>query len=108
MIAKKLISVFEKRTKVRITDYIEEIEIVTPVDNIVTSDLPDGASFGYKLKGLDNILPRILNRCNENYVEGLFVCGGFEGDVFGYNSSLVSGIVASNDLRNMGGKDGKN
>lgn len=108
MIAKKLISVFEKRTKVRITDYIEEIEIVTPVDNVVTSNLPDGCSFGYKLKGLDNILPRILNKRNENYVEGLFICGGFEGDVFGYNSSLVSGIVASNDLRDMGGKDGKN
>lgn len=98
-IADQLIKVFEKRTKVRIRDYIEEIEIVSPLDDVLTSDVPDGSTYGYKLKGLDNLLPRILNKSNERYIEGLYVCGGFDGDVYGYNSSLVSGLEASNELK---------
>lgn len=98
--AYRLIEYFQKCTGVRIIDYIEEIKIVTPIDNIVDSDLPDGSVFGYKLKGLDNLVPRILNKANENYVDGLYVCGGFDGDLFGYNSSFDSGMDIVNNIKN--------
>lgn len=91
-IVHRLIEVFEKNTKVRILDYIEEIEIVSPIDNIEISGALDGNTYGYKLTGLDNLLPRLLNSKNEAYIEGLYTCGGFDGDLYGYNSSFASGI----------------
>lgn len=104
-IALRLIEVFEKRTGVIIKDYIEEIHIVTPLDYATISNAPSGSIFGYRLKGLDNLLPRLLNRHNENYIKGLAVCNGFDGDVFGYNSCLTSGIMAADDLsKNVGDK----
>lgn len=90
--ALNLIKSFERKVKVAIKEYIEEIEIVTPLDNIKVGDYPDGSVFGYKLKGYDNLLPKILNSPNEQYIKGLYVCGGFDGDIYGYSSSLVSGM----------------
>lgn len=97
-IALELIEVFQKRTGVIIKDYIEELHIETPVDCARISNSPSGSIFGYKLKGLDNLLPRLLNRHNEIYINGLAICNGFEGDAFGYNSAFISGIMAVNDL----------
>lgn len=94
-IAYNLIDTFQKRTGVRIIDYIEELEIRTPIDNVVISDTPDGSLYGYKLKGLDNLLPRMLNKSREDYIEGLEVCSGFDSDIFGYNSSFIAGYDAS-------------
>ena len=45
-------------------------------------------------------MPRILNKVNENYIDGLYVCGGFDGDLFGYNSSFDSGIDVINSIKN--------
>ena len=101
----RLIEVFQKRTGVSIKDYIEEIHVVTPLDCASIANVPAGSIFGYRIKGLDNLLPKLLNRSNENYIDGLAICGGFDGDAFGYNSSLISGIMASNDLsKNVGDK----
>ena len=98
-----LIDVFEKRTKIIIRDYIEELYVETPLDYASISNSPSGSIFGYKLKGLENLLPKLLNRNNEQYVTGLSTCGGFEGDAFGYSSALISGIMAANDLSESDG-----
>lgn len=97
-IAQRLIQVFQKYTRVKIFDYIEEIEIVSPISNLSINDLPNGCTYGYRLKGHDNLVPRILNSSNENYIEGLRICGGFDGDIFGYDSSFISGYSAALDL----------
>lgn len=109
-IAQRLIQVFQKYTKVKIMDYIEEIEIVSPIQNTIAHDVPEGSTYGYRLAGLDNLLPRILNHANENYITGLHLCGGFHGDIFGYNSSFVSGLEAAMDTEEdiKGGNHGKN
>ncbi len=98
-IAQRLIETFQKRTTVRIIDYIEEVEIVSPIDNVLVNNCPQGATLGYKMIGLDNLVPRILNRKREQYVAGLRVCGGFDGDIYGYNSSFISGLDASLDVK---------
>lgn len=95
----ELIRSFEKKVEVSIKEYIEEIKIVTPLDNIKVGDYPDGSVFGYKLKGHDNLLPRILNNPNEQYIKGLYVCGGFDGDIYGYSSSLVSGLTTGMEAK---------
>lgn len=97
-IAQRLITVFEKYTKVKISDYIEEIEINTPLDTIVGSDSPEGSTYGYKLGDLDDTLPRLLNRHKEKYIEGLYNCGGFDGDAYGYNSSFMSGLLCKDEI----------
>lgn len=102
-VAQRLIQVFQKYTNVKIDDYIEEIEIVTPLVNMAEYGVVKGCTYGYKLSGFDNLLPRILNADNENYINGLYLCEGFDGDIFGYNSSFVSGyqvaLKVENDIR---------
>ncbi len=90
-ITDSLIHKFQKNTGVRIVDYIEEIKVVTPLDTISYNGAPDGCMFGYRLNGPDNLLPRLLNYNNEQYIQGLHICGGYDGDIFGYNSSVVAG-----------------
>lgn len=91
----KIINVFQNYTNIIIKDYIEEIEVISPVSVAGFNGSPDGCTFGYKLAGLDDMLPRILNCKNENYVDGLYLCGGFDGDVYNYLSSYVSGIESA-------------
>lgn len=95
-ISKRLIDMFEKFTKVKIKEFIEEINIVSPINVALFNDSPEGCTYGNKLIGLDDTLPRMLNYNNENYIDGLYICGGFDGDVYGYNSSFVSGLNCKN------------
>ncbi len=97
-ITQRLINIFEKYTKVKIADFIEEMEIISPINIAAINDSPEGCTYGYSLKGMDDTLPRILNRKNEKYINGLYVCGGFDGDAYGYNSSFVSGLKGAKEV----------
>ena len=74
-----------------IYDYIEEIKVISPFQKEV---------FDYKINNNDSFIARWMNHDNEKYVEGLYVMNGLNGDIFGYNSSLLSGIEINN--RNEG------
>lgn len=91
---KKIIDELQNSFNIKVYDYIEEIKVVSPFDN---NDL-----FDYKLNVNDSFLARRLNEDNEKYVKGLYVCDGFNGDIFGYNSSLISGILCSKYFKNEG------
>ena len=93
--ANRLINRFERNVKVRIREYIEEINITSPVRYSYINKEYNGSMFGYKLKGLDNLVPRIMNYKNELYIDGLYLCGGFMGDAFGYDSDIMSGYIAA-------------
>ena len=101
-IAQRIIEVFQKYTKINIMNYIEEIEIYSPIDNLVLTNSINGNVFGFKLNNLDNFLPRLLNSNNEKYIKGLEIVGGFDGDFYGYNSNIYSGIRASLDSKEAG------
>ena len=90
-IANKLIQVFEKNTNINISEYIEEIEIVSPVDNSIITGSINGNTYGFMLAGLDNTLPKLMNKENEKYVNGLRIIGGFNGDLFMYESAIYNG-----------------
>lgn len=94
-IADKIITAFEDTTGILIKQYIEEIEIATPVTFARFSSHPDGAIYGYKATGLDNLLPRILNKSNENYISNLNFCGGFDMLLSGFSSAYISGDIAA-------------
>lgn len=93
--ATRLINKLESTLHVRIREYIEEINITTPVDYSYLSKEHYGTMFGYKIKGYENLLPRILNYENEIYIDGLYLCGGFSGDAYGYDSDVMSGYIAA-------------
>ncbi len=92
MMANSIIKNFENSTGVKISNYIEEIEIKSPLSLAAITDSPEGNSYGYTLSKNDDLLPRMLNKNNESYIEGLEICNGFDCDAYGYASSFMSGI----------------
>jgi phytoene dehydrogenase-like protein len=96
-IAQRLIQTFEKSTKILISEYIEEIDIVSPVDNALVTGSINGNTYGFMLSGLDNTLPKLINKEKEKYVDGLRVVGGFNGDLFMYESAIYNGYANTID-----------
>ena len=107
-IAQRVIDVFQKYTKINIANYIEEIDIISPLDSLVLTNNIDGNVFGFRLNQLDNYLPKLLNSENEKYIKGLEICGGFDGDFYGYSSNLYAGYKAALNTLKAGDTDGKN
>ena len=102
-IADRIIDSFEDATGIMIKQYIEEIEIATPVTYARYGGHPDGVIYGYKATGLDNLLPRIMSEADENYIKNIRFCGGFASRLSGYSSTYLSGNSAAlqtlNDMK---------
>ena len=94
-VASSMIQAFENATGITITPYIEEIEIATPVTYARYTGHPDGAIYGYKATGMDNLLPRLLTMNNENYIPNLRFCGGFDVKLSGFGSTYLSGDLTA-------------
>ncbi len=94
-VANQMIDAFEKATRAKIRDAIEEIEIGTPVTYAHYTGSPQGAIYGYLLSGLDNMMPRVMSMYNEKHLPGLHFCGGHAMRGSGYNSSYLSGNLAA-------------
>lgn len=106
--ALKIIETFEYATHTKIKEHIEEIKIVSPVEYSYFNKEHYGAMFGYYLHDYENLVPRILNYKNELYIDGLYLCGGFSGDVFGYSSDISSGYIAGSvAIKRMEERHGK-
>lgn len=73
-IASRMIDLFSKKIGVNISDYIEEIEILTPVSFALRTN---NQINGYKLEGLDNVLPRLLTASKELIFKGLRFGGAY-------------------------------
>ena len=103
-ITDQLIDSFEKATKINIRDYIEEIEVRTPVDVAGYNGNTEGSVFGYQFSGEDNLVNRIMAKKNEQYVKGLYLCGGLDGDIYNQCSSYVTGLEAAlSTIHDLGG-----
>lgn len=96
MLATSLVKNLEKAINVKISNYIEEVEIKSPLTISEITDAPEGSNFGYKFIKNDDLLPRMLNKNNENYITGLEICNGFDCDAYGYSSSFMSGEDSAN------------
>lgn len=95
-LALRLINYYQKKTNLSIIDFIEEIEIVTPIDVMAISNIDELSIYGYKLEEFESMLPKILNKKNEQYIEGLEICNGFNGDAYNYSYSLYNGFEVVN------------
>ncbi len=86
-----MIEVFEEATKINIKDSIEELELATPETFARYTSNPAGSFYGYLNKKCDNLLPRLLNAENENYISGLYFVGGYAHRSIGPSASYMSG-----------------
>lgn len=103
-IAEKFILQFEETTGIKIRDYIEEIEVATPMTYARYTNAPNGSIYGYKAHSWDNMMPRLMRMYDENYIKGLHFCGGSAVRLSGYNSSYISGdLTAKFTLQDMKG-----
>ncbi|NLC48643.1 MAG: NAD(P)/FAD-dependent oxidoreductase [Tenericutes bacterium] len=76
-LASKTIEEVEKALDINIKDYIEEIEITTPITYSDYYSFPDGCISGYRTNNIDSFLARSLNKDEECLIEGLRICGSY-------------------------------
>jgi phytoene dehydrogenase-like protein len=100
-IAKEAVSYFEEATGVYISDYIEEIEVATPVTFARYTGNYRGDVLGYLPKTWDSVLARNLMMEEDNSINGLRFCG--KALIGGYGPTLSSGETAAyltlNDIK---------
>ena len=92
---RRFVESYEKGTGVRISDYIEEVEVATPVTFARYLGTPQGSIYGYMAQEWDGLLQRLQTMYTENTVPGLRFCGGHSVRMLGYGSSYLSGELAA-------------
>ena len=93
--AEKMIDNFEKATGVKIKDYIEEIEIATPMTYARYTDAPAGTIYGYEASKDDGIVKRIVFDLLGKGIPGLYFAGGYTVRHMGYSPSYTTGDKAA-------------
>ena len=93
--AEKMIDNFEKATGVKIRDYIEEIEISTPMTYARYTDAPAGTIYGYEATKEDGIVKRIVFDMIDKGIQGLYFVGGYTTRHMGYSPSYTTGDMAA-------------
>lgn len=90
--AAKMVAVFEKATGVEIADYIEEMEIATPVTFARYMNSPQGSIYGYKESNWDSIFSHKLMDKKYSDTAGLEFVGGYGMNLNGYSSAFGTGF----------------
>ena len=93
--AEKMIDNFEKATGIAIKDYIEEIEIATPMTYARYTDAPAGTIYGYEATKEDGIVKRIVFDMIDKGIPGLYFAGGYTTRHMGYSPSYTTGDMAA-------------
>lgn len=95
-LASKLINRFETSLGVNIKEYIEELEISSPITYSKYNSSPDGCIYGYMLNNFDSVLSRITNKNEDYLIDGLRLCGSYSYYGHGYDSTYQNGYEISN------------
>jgi len=108
-IARSLIKSYEKATGVDLESCIEEVEIISPIDDKYVCNTYNFGNMGYAFTLNDNLLSRVMSVKNEHYLKNLYLCEGISGDAFGYASAIYNGSVEAVNINSEGGeKDDQN
>ncbi len=89
--AKRIISLYEEATDIKISDYIEEIEVATPLTFARYLNTPQGVIYGYSAEPFDSLLSRFMTEASDNDTKGLRFCGGWGTQLSGFCSAIASG-----------------
>jgi len=90
-IAEMMLNDFENATGIKIREYIEEIEVATPITFARYTGAYGGSIYGYEPDSWDSILPRMMMIEEDVLIKGLRFCGGSAFRIHGYSSSYLSG-----------------
>lgn len=91
MLAARLIANYETATGINIHDYIEELEVSTPVTFARYTNSPQGVTHGYFAYDWDNIITRFMTEKTDNDTPGLRFCGAWGTQLNGVGASIASG-----------------
>ncbi len=91
MLAARLIANYETATGINIHDYIEELEVSTPVTFARYTGAPQGVTHGYFAYDWDNIITRFMTEKTDNDTPGLRFCGAWGTQLNGIGASIASG-----------------
>jgi len=94
-LARRFVEGYEKAAGIKISDYIEEAEVSTPLTFARYLGTPQGTIYGYLAQSWDGLLQRLQTMYTENTVPGLRFCGGHSVRLLGYSSSYLSGDLAA-------------
>lgn len=97
---------FEETFKIDIQEYIEEIEIATPVTISRFTNNVDGSMLGSMRLGLDNVVHRIISR-KEEEIAGISFVGGDSIFGAGAHNALYSGYFLTEKLLEKENYDGE-
>lgn len=95
-IASKIIERFESVCGINIKDFIEEIEISTPITYSLYDKTYDGTVYGWSLINSDSVLSRITNKDEDAIIKGLRLCGAYSYYGHGYDNTYINGYEIAN------------
>lgn len=99
-VGNKMIDIFEKATGTHIREYIEEVEIATPVTYARYADAPQGTIYGYKAEKWDGIVQRMLMPESDDFIPNLYFTGGYCANGLGFSSTYSDGHKAAVRIMN--------
>ena len=107
ILAARLIAKYEEATGINIHNFIEEIEVATPVTFARYTNSPQGTVHGYFADDWDSIIPIIMTEKSDCDTKGLRFCGSWGSQLSGVHSAIASGRNAAyatlNDIIDEGG-----
>ena len=105
-VARIMIDRFERDTKCKIADSIEEISVATPMTYARYCGHPEGVIYGYESQYWDGLMPRLLMMEEDYMTRGLRFAGGYSMRLSGYSSAYFSGDITGRqtvgDIRKEG------
>lgn len=106
--AKRIIALYEESTGIKISEFIEEIEIATPLTFARYLNTPQGVIYGYSAEPFDSLLPRFMTEESDNDTKGLRFCGSWGTQLSGFCAAIASGrntaYATINDIENESDK----
>lgn len=105
-VASNLIEQFEKTFGIDISEFIEEIEIVSPISLASYTNTPNGSIMGYMRKSYDNAIHRLISYQDE-IIPNLHFVGGFSVFGGGVHNAIYSGYYVAKKILESEVKNGK-
>lgn len=97
-LAKRMIELYEHKLNVNLHDYIEEIEIASPMTFARYTGSPQGSIKGYLPLQWDGVVSRALMRKDDLSPLGLRFCGSFGEKFSGLCPAIQTGYEVVSDL----------
>ncbi len=105
-IANDLIEQFENTFNIDIKEFIEEIEVITPLNLVNYTGAPNGSIMGYMRKSYDNAIHRLISYEDEK-IDNIHFVGGSSIFGAGVHNAIYSGYFIASKILESEVNDGE-